>query len=135
MLGRELEHTVAGAGDLTITQRMEWTSGTLGQGGGQLIVAAGATAEWSSGSTKYIDRVVQNSGELTYNGGDIRFNLNTNANGRIENLAGGTFIFQGLAQYAADLILLGALPLIFLALAANFVLTMLVATVERTRVP
>ena len=32
----------------------------------------------------------------------------------------GTFIFEGLGQYAIDLVLLGALPAIFLALAADF---------------
>ena len=34
----------------------------------------------------------------------------------------GSFVFEGLGQYAADLVLLGALPAIFLALAADFVL-------------
>lgn len=34
----------------------------------------------------------------------------------------GTFVFAGLGQYAADLVLLGALPAIFLALAADFLL-------------
>ena len=34
----------------------------------------------------------------------------------------GTFVFEGLGQYAVDLVLLGALPAIFLALAADFVL-------------
>ena len=34
----------------------------------------------------------------------------------------GTFVFAGLGQYAADLVLLGALPTIALALAADFLL-------------
>jgi len=34
----------------------------------------------------------------------------------------GTFVFEGLGQYAGDLILLGALPTIGLALAADFLL-------------
>jgi len=34
----------------------------------------------------------------------------------------GTFVFEGLGQYAVDLVLLGALPAIFLALAADFIL-------------
>jgi osmoprotectant transport system permease protein len=37
----------------------------------------------------------------------------------------GTFVFEGLGQYAADLVLLGALPAILLALAADFLLQML----------
>lgn len=39
----------------------------------------------------------------------------------------GTFIFQGLGQYAIDLVLLGAIPTIFLAVAADFFLQILVA--------
>jgi osmoprotectant transport system permease protein len=39
----------------------------------------------------------------------------------------GTFIFEGLGQYALDLVLLGALPAIFLALAADFALRVLAA--------
>jgi osmoprotectant transport system permease protein len=39
----------------------------------------------------------------------------------------GTFVFEGLGQYALDLVLLGALPAIFLALAADFVLQTLAA--------
>ncbi len=36
----------------------------------------------------------------------------------------GTFVFEGLGQDAADLVLLGALPTIGLALAADFLLQM-----------
>jgi osmoprotectant transport system permease protein len=43
----------------------------------------------------------------------------------------GTFVFEGLGQYALDLVLLGALPAIFLALAADFVLQTLVAVLPR----
>ncbi len=39
----------------------------------------------------------------------------------------GTFVFDGLGQYALDLVLLGALPAIGLALAADFVLHMVAA--------
>ncbi len=39
----------------------------------------------------------------------------------------GTFVFEGLGQYALDLVLLGALPAIFLALAADFLLRTLAA--------
>jgi osmoprotectant transport system permease protein len=44
----------------------------------------------------------------------------------------GTFVFEGLGQYAVDLVLLGALPAIFLALTADFMLQIL-ATVLRRR--
>lgn len=43
----------------------------------------------------------------------------------------GSFVFQGIGQYAIDLVLLGALPTIVLALAADFVLTLLAAFFER----
>jgi osmoprotectant transport system permease protein len=39
----------------------------------------------------------------------------------------GTFVFEGLGQYAVDLVLLGALPAIALALAADFLLQTLLA--------
>ena len=43
----------------------------------------------------------------------------------------GTFVFEGLGQYALDLVLLGALPAIGLALAADFVLHMVSALLRR----
>ena len=45
----------------------------------------------------------------------------------------GTFVFEGLGQYAADLVLLGALPAILLALAADFLLQILSAAVAAPR--
>ncbi len=47
----------------------------------------------------------------------------------------GTFVFEGLGQYAVDLVLLGALPAIFLALAVDFLLQMLVAALPRPGSP
>jgi osmoprotectant transport system permease protein len=43
----------------------------------------------------------------------------------------GSFVFEGLGQYAADLVLLGALPAIMLALAADFLLQMLSTLASR----
>jgi osmoprotectant transport system permease protein len=43
----------------------------------------------------------------------------------------GHFVFEGLGQYAADLVLLGALPAIGLALAADFLLQTLSTLVAR----
>lgn len=43
----------------------------------------------------------------------------------------GTLVFEGLGQYAADLVLLGALPAIFLALAADFLLQTIAALLAR----
>jgi osmoprotectant transport system permease protein len=45
----------------------------------------------------------------------------------------GSFVFEGLGQYAADLVLLGALPTIVLALAADFLLQ-IVASLLRRRI-
>jgi osmoprotectant transport system permease protein len=46
----------------------------------------------------------------------------------------GTFVFEGLGQYAVDLVLLGALPAIFLALAADFALQTMAALLPRRAV-
>jgi osmoprotectant transport system permease protein len=43
----------------------------------------------------------------------------------------GTFVFAGLGQYAADLVLLGALPTIALALSADFLLQLLTEAASR----
>ena len=43
----------------------------------------------------------------------------------------GTFVFQGIGQYAVDLVLLGAVPTILLALAADFGMAMLIASLRR----
>jgi osmoprotectant transport system permease protein len=43
----------------------------------------------------------------------------------------GTFVFQGIGQYAIDLVLLGAVPTILLALAADFALAILIEGLSR----
>jgi osmoprotectant transport system permease protein len=43
----------------------------------------------------------------------------------------GRFVFEGLGEYALDLVLLGTLPVIFLALAADFALGALAAAAQR----
>jgi osmoprotectant transport system permease protein len=47
----------------------------------------------------------------------------------------GTFVFEGLGQYAVDLVLLGALPAIFLALAADFLLQIVSTELRRRFAP
>jgi osmoprotectant transport system permease protein len=47
----------------------------------------------------------------------------------------GTFVFQGIGQYATDLVLLGAIPTILLALAADFILTIAVLSLGRKPTP
>ncbi|HUI20448.1 MAG TPA: ABC transporter permease [Methylocella sp.] len=43
----------------------------------------------------------------------------------------GTFIFQGIGQYALDLVLLGAIPVILLALATNLIFAVLLGLARR----
>jgi osmoprotectant transport system permease protein len=43
----------------------------------------------------------------------------------------GAFVFQGIGQYALDLVLIGAIPIIILALVADFVFQMLLAMARR----
>lgn len=43
----------------------------------------------------------------------------------------GTFIFQGIGQYALDLVLVGAIPVILLAISANLVFAMLLGLARR----
>jgi osmoprotectant transport system permease protein len=47
----------------------------------------------------------------------------------------GAFVFEGLGQYAVDLVLLGALPAIFLALSADFILRILSNVLGRRFAP
>lgn len=47
----------------------------------------------------------------------------------------GTFVFQGIGQYATDLVLLGAIPAILLALAADFGLTLTLLLLSRRPTP
>ena len=47
----------------------------------------------------------------------------------------GTFVFEGLGQYAVDLVLLGSLPAIFLALGADFMLQILTSVLRRRFAP
>jgi osmoprotectant transport system permease protein len=47
----------------------------------------------------------------------------------------GTFVFEGLGQYAVDLVLLGALPAMFLAFAADFLLQTAAAALRRRIMP
>jgi osmoprotectant transport system permease protein len=47
----------------------------------------------------------------------------------------GSFVFDGLGQYATDLVLLGALPAILLALTADFLLRLLATALSRRYAP
>jgi osmoprotectant transport system permease protein len=47
----------------------------------------------------------------------------------------GTFVFQGIGEYATDLVLLGAIPIILLALAADFTLNLIVLSLGGRETP
>lgn len=47
----------------------------------------------------------------------------------------GTFVFQGIGEYATDLVLLGAIPTILLALAADFALNLIVLSLGGIEAP
>jgi osmoprotectant transport system permease protein len=47
----------------------------------------------------------------------------------------GSFVFEGLGQFAGDLVLLGALPAIAMALAADFLLRLLAEALRRRYAP
>ena len=47
----------------------------------------------------------------------------------------GAFVFQGIGQYATDLVLLGAVPTILLALAADLIMRLLIDVAGRRRAP
>jgi osmoprotectant transport system permease protein len=47
----------------------------------------------------------------------------------------GTFVFQGIGEYATDLVLLGAIPIILLALAADFILNLVVLSLGGIETP
>jgi osmoprotectant transport system permease protein len=47
----------------------------------------------------------------------------------------GSFVFQGIGQYAIDLVLLGAVPTILLALTADFALSLLITLARPERAP
>ena len=88
------ETNVTGAGNVTVTGSFNWSGGTLAEGG-KLILPPGSVSAWTGTGNKGINRVVENSGTVTYSGTAWHFNLFATSSGRMENLAGGTLIFDG----------------------------------------
>ncbi|MCR9294671.1 MAG: hypothetical protein NXI32_18290, partial [bacterium] len=74
---------LTGAGDVTVDGLFTWTGGRL-QGTGKLIASGGMQLE---GSTKYLERTVDNAGTAIWASGTIF----ANADGVFNNLAGATF--------------------------------------------
>jgi hypothetical protein len=83
-----------GAGNVTITNTFNFIGGSL-VAGGELIIAAGATGNLSSSSTKGLSRTLRNQGTVNYTGVSLFFNFGASSNGRIENESGAVFIVDG----------------------------------------
>jgi hypothetical protein len=64
--------TLAGSGDVTITQIMDWSGGTM-SAGGRTIIQEGATLTMSTANEKYLNRILENDGTVNYPGTGLRF--------------------------------------------------------------
>jgi YD repeat-containing protein len=73
--------TLDGAGDLSLSGAVNWTSGEM-VGTGRTIVAAGGTLNLNTPGVKNLDRVLENDGAGTWTEGEVR-------------MSGGTFLNKG----------------------------------------
>jgi len=89
--------TLTGTGELTLMGESSWTSGYM-TGTGKTIVAAEASLALSGTGGKYLSRVLENAGVMTYAGGGLQYGALENAAGTISNLAGGMFTVEGEAD-------------------------------------
>jgi hypothetical protein len=83
--------TLAGTGNLTVTSALNWSAGTMADGA-RTILGASSTSSITGGSTKGLNRTLDNSGTITYSGSQLAFGLGNSVPGIINNLAGATFI-------------------------------------------
>ncbi len=88
--------TMAGSGNVTVSQQLNWSGSHLG-GSGRLIVAEGANGSITSATSKAINdsRVIENRGVTTYSGSGLLFGFTTGGTGRIENKPSGRFEMLG----------------------------------------
>ncbi len=86
-LGNSSSAILTGAGEITVDGLFTWTGGRL-QGTGTLIADGGMVIE--GGSTKYLERTVDNTGTAIWTGGTI----SATAEGVFNNLVGATFDAQ-----------------------------------------
>jgi autotransporter-associated beta strand protein len=83
--------TLAGSARVTVTDRLNWTSGTMA-GTGPTEIPAGGSLAISGSSAKYLARTVNNSGIATLAGTNL--SSTTGAAPVFNNLAGATFDVQ-----------------------------------------
>ncbi len=86
-LGNSSSAFLTGDGDVTVDGLFTWTGGRL-QGTGTLMAGGGMLIE--GGSTKYLERTVDNTGTAIWTGGTI----SATAEGVFNNLVGATFDAQ-----------------------------------------
>ncbi len=67
--------TLSGAGAVTFTGQLNWSSGTMSGTGSTIISSAAALA--ISGTVTLTQRVLNNSGTITWTGGDIHFSFSS----------------------------------------------------------
>ena len=82
--------TLTGAGTLTVTSIMVWSSGGTMSGSDSTIIQSGATLTLSAGTSTLDTRTLDNSGTITWTGGT--FYLNNSA--VLNNLSGALFDMQ-----------------------------------------
>jgi hypothetical protein len=87
--------SLGGTGVLTVTGTLSWSGGQMYNSSGKVALAASATGTISGGTNKWLDRTLDNSGNLTYNGSNFFFNLASGVPGVINNLAGAVFNASG----------------------------------------
>ena len=81
----QLTGTIRGAGDVTISEELNWTGGTM-QGSGTTILPAGSTLNMT-GSSQNLQRSLTSAGTTNYTGGTFGFTTS----GSFTNEVGGVF--------------------------------------------
>lgn len=89
--------TLAGSANVTITNVLNWSAGNMG-GAGRTIIATGATANFTSASTKGLNRTFDNAGTVNYTGAALYFGFGFPVPGVINNLTGAVFNVVGHAD-------------------------------------
>jgi hypothetical protein len=82
--------TLDGSGNVTVNTTFTWTGGTM-QGSGKTTLSAPTTGTISTTSSKFLGRILENSGNLSYTGTNFWFGPTSTAAGTLNNLAGGVF--------------------------------------------
>jgi hypothetical protein len=88
---------LAGTGDVTITGSLLWTGGNMA-GSGRTIIPSNLIVTLTGTTNRQIEngRVLENRGEIIYNGDGLRFG--DGASSKIVNTVGGTFEFRNAAN-------------------------------------